>query len=215
MAKPAKVDPGDHAFDPDSLMEVLGTEGLTEEPFSDDWPSPKAGSPEWFFAYARRTPLSIVGVHRKLADGSCTCPDPHCKQPGQHVLLDPVSNRMVVGGRDDYDQLARYLKETPDLNLGLVAGAASGILVLTVDIQHGGRDTLAELVEKHGPLPDTRRATLEGVYEYYLLKFDARVDRTLLNFAGGGLHVVSGGNYVLVEPSIDEYGNRARWVTPW
>ncbi len=43
----------------------------------------------------------------------------------------------------------------PDANVGIACGECSGITVLDVDKDHGGYDSLSELLGKYGRLPDT------------------------------------------------------------
>jgi putative DNA primase/helicase len=62
-----------------------------------------------------------------------------------------------------------------DANLGLLTGAASGIVVLDVDPRHGGDDALRSLTGKHGDLPETWRFLTGGAGEHIVFSAPAGV----------------------------------------
>ena len=71
------------------------------------------------------------------------------------------------GGRNwgatcDAAEVRRNFSNFPDARIGIVTGAASGIVVIDVDTIEGhgvdGAIALRELEAKHGPLPDTLKA---------------------------------------------------------
>jgi Bifunctional DNA primase/polymerase, N-terminal len=55
--------------------------------------------------------------------------------------------------RPDPDQLAAWWRRWPAANLAVVTGRVSGLVVVDVDVRHGGDRTLAELEAEHGDLP--------------------------------------------------------------
>lgn len=60
-------------------------------------------------------------------------------------------SRGFYDATDDHDQVREWWRGSPDANIGLPTGKASGFFV--VDEDRAG--AIAELEEKNGPLPDT------------------------------------------------------------
>ena len=51
-------------------------------------------------------------------------------------------------------QIREWWSEVARRRMRMPTGALSGVVVLDVDPRHGGDESLAQLVEEHGPLPD-------------------------------------------------------------
>lgn len=98
--------------------------------------------------YSQRLSWPVFPVHGITDLGHCTCGDVACRSPGKH----PVS---PDGHRDatlDPDRIRALWTVSPNANIGIPAGAASGIDVLDIDPRNGGDDSLAELERTHGSL---------------------------------------------------------------
>ncbi len=62
----------------------------------------------------------------------------------------------------DPAQVARWWSRWPEANIGIVCGAASGLVVIDVDGPDGGEESLEALAAELGPLPETVEALTGG-----------------------------------------------------
>src|SRR5579862_6094367 len=106
--------------------------------------------------YAARGWL-VVPLHT-VVQGKCSCGRAGCSSPGKH----PRTSNGSRGGTHERAQLDRWWRRWPEANVGLVTGVASGLVVLDVDRDHGGQETLAGLEGEWGPLPATVTADTGG-----------------------------------------------------
>jgi hypothetical protein len=105
---------------------------------------------EHALAYARRG-CRVFPLHGIVDDG-CTCrAGDGCPNAGKH----PWGDGWQTHATTDAAQIRRWWKNHPDMNLGVVTGATSGLLVLDVDPAKGGDESLRDLERVHGPLPET------------------------------------------------------------
>jgi len=89
----------------------------------------------------------------------------------------------------------------PAANVGVPTGARSGLLVLDVDPEDGGLESLAELERTNGPLPLTTRARTGGGGTHLFFRYPAEEVRNSAGWLGPGLDVRGEGGYVVVPPS--------------
>jgi hypothetical protein len=97
-------------------------------------------------------------------------------------------------------------------NIGIPTGAASGIDVLDVDVQHGGGNTLAALEREHGKLPATVEVLTPGGGRHYWYRHGSRDLRSTAAVLGAGLDTRGEGGYVVVPPSVGENGRAYRFT---
>ncbi|MCX7960086.1 MAG: bifunctional DNA primase/polymerase [Burkholderiales bacterium] len=99
----------------------------------------------------------------------------------------------------------------PEANLGVVTGAVSNLVVLDVDVRHGGEQSLAALERAHGPLPRTVEARTGGGGRHL---YFAHPGGTVPNRAGlaPGLDLRGDGGMVVAPPSVHASGRRYRWT---
>ena len=105
------------------------------------------------------------------------------------------------------DTLKTWAEQYPTANSGVVAGAASGIIIVDMDLRHGARASLRHLQQRYGPLPQSWEALTPGGWHLYLRHpggkappcvriadgIDVRGDRANV-VAPGSIHP-SGGQY--------------------
>ena len=117
-------------------------------------------APEFHKAALRYSALGwhIVAVHVPGVDG-CSCGNVACGSPGKH----PKQSKWTAGTASP-DVFANGVLH----NIGIVTGAASGVVVIDEDA--GGRETLARLEREHGPLPRTVMARTGGGGRHIVLK---------------------------------------------
>jgi hypothetical protein len=154
---------------------------------------------------------TLIPLH-DVSAGHCSCPkSADCASAGKH----PRVNDWVKAATDDLDAVLDWLERWPAMNLGLATGEASGVLVLDVDPDKGGADSLAALVAEHGPLPRTVQARTGSGGSHYLLKMP---DYPLSNTAGKlgrGLDTRANGGQIVLAPSRSAKGAYT-WVhAPW
>jgi hypothetical protein len=108
-------------------------------------------------------------------------------------------------------RIGHWFSRPSDANLAIVTGGISGLLVLDVDVGHGGRESLARLERQLGALPfGPAVATGGGGLHLYFAHPGGHVaNRAAI---APGLDVRCDGGYVVAPPSIHPSGNPYRWV---
>lgn len=106
--------------------------------------------------------------------------------------------------------LRDWFAEWPDANVAIVTGAVSGLVVLDIDPEHGGAESLAELTARHGALQDTveARTGSGGRHLYFGHPGGAVPNRTGL---APGIDLRGDGGMVIAPPSVHPSGGRYRW----
>jgi hypothetical protein len=102
----------------------------------------------------------------------------------------------------DPHAIGRWWRRWPSANVGVPTGKKSGLVVLDVDVDDDGPESLARLEHAGAPVPKTARARTGGggihLYFRYPRERDIRNSAGLL---GPGLDVRGEGGYVVVPPS--------------
>jgi predicted P-loop ATPase len=108
-------------------------------------------------------------------------------------------------------EVVRTWKRSPNANVGVATGAASGLLVLDVDPRNGGDHSLTQLVGTHGELPATVTAKTsgDGLHYYFSLPEGVQVRGSVLT---DGLDIKADGGYVLAPPSVHPSGALYSWL---
>lgn len=101
--------------------------------------------------------------------------------------------------------------ETPDANIGLACGLASGLWVLDVDCDKGGAKSIEEQILAGNKLPRTLTSWTGG--NGYHCFFRYPIGRNVRNRVGvlPGVDVRSTGGYVVLPPSVHPSGQRYTW----
>jgi len=162
-------------------------------------------------AYTKMAPAWQVHPLWWPTPRGCACGDLECeKSNGKH----PILRDFLDVATNDLHVIDRWFRQWPDANLGLVTGKRSGCWVLDVDPRHGGDQSLADLVQQHGPLP--RQLTVrsgghpDGLHRYFSLDAENSVG----NGRGSlppGLDVRGNGGQVVLPPSMHQSGARYQW----
>jgi hypothetical protein len=105
------------------------------------------------------------------------------------------------GASRDTRAVERWFANGGRLNLGIVTGAASGIIALDVDPRHGGDETLAALERDHGDLPPTWRFLTGRGGEHILFRHPGRNVASSTGKIGPGIDVKGDGGYIVAPPS--------------
>lgn len=112
--------------------------------------------------------------------------------------------------RADTPQIEEWFRRWPDANLGIVTGSISGLVVLDVDPEHGGNDSLRQLESTHGRLPRTVAATTGsgGLHLYFAHPGGVLRNRVAV---AKGIDVRGDGGYVVAPPSVHPNGRTYCW----
>lgn len=142
-----------------------------------------------------------------LPGGRCACGRERCDRPGKH----PIAGAVAEGWKDastDPERIRAWWRAYPQANVGLVTGAASGLLVVDVD----GPAGLAAAGERGGyPVAPTVR-TGRGRHIYLRLP-----PGDIRNRAGflAATYLRATGGYVVAPPSVHASGAVYAWeITP-
>ncbi len=124
-----------------------------------------------------------------------------CK-PGRK---EPLTSNGHKDATTDPDRIRAWWSRWPDANIAMPTGKRSGWVVVDVDPEHGGYDSLAELHEEGYELPLT--ATIKtggGGVHHYLRCPEGEEIRNSAGKLGPGLDIRGEGGYVIVPPSVTE-----------
>jgi hypothetical protein len=140
-----------------------------------------------------------------------------CARLGPVLPLEPRGKnplaRLVRHGvghaTTDYEVLRDWWGRAPDANVGI---ACRDLLVVDVDVRHGGDAELALLLAEHGPFPRTPTARTGSGGTHVLFR---RPAWPLLAKLRTGVDLVHGARrYIVAPPSLHPCGERYRWTTP-
>ena len=98
--------------------------------------------------------------------------------------------------------IGRWWKQWPSANIGVPTGKKSGLVVLDVDPDAGGSESLAKLERADSPLPETARARTGrgGIHVFFRYPRGTEI-RNSAGLLGPGLDVRGEGGYIVVPPS--------------
>jgi Bifunctional DNA primase/polymerase, N-terminal/Domain of unknown function (DUF4386)/Primase C terminal 1 (PriCT-1) len=112
----------------------------------------------------------------------------------------------------DVEQVRAWWQRWPNANVAIRTGADSGVVVLDIDVQHGGAGSLGELERCHGELPKTARVLTGGGGQHVYFRHPGREIRNSAGKLGAGLDVRGDGGYVVAPPSVHENGRAYKWM---
>jgi hypothetical protein len=102
----------------------------------------------------------------------------------------------------DRRAIERWWRRQPSANIGLPTGKQSAIVVLDVDADDGGPESLAKLEREGAPVPKTAKTRTGGGGVHIFFRYPRGTEiRTSAGLLGPGLDVRGEGGYVVVPPS--------------
>jgi putative DNA primase/helicase len=155
-------------------------------------------------ALARRGWLVIPLHHPRGAHG-CSCGAASCGSAGKH----PATLHGLKDASRDVTALERWFRQG-ELNVGVVTGSGSGLVVLDVDAGHDGEASLEALEARHGAIPATPEV-LTGAGRHLYFAHPGGVLGNSAGKLGPGLDVRGDGGYVVAPPSLHRSGRRYAW----
>lgn len=135
----------------------------------------------------------------EVSDAGCACGKTRCQNAGKHPRINDWGSEAAT----DAKKIKAWWGQWPDANIGIATGRDSGIVVLNVDPRHGGDQSLKDLQNEHGQLPDTWVVKTGGGGTHYYFEMPDGV--RLGNSAGQlgrGLDIRGDGGFVVAPPSI-------------
>lgn len=145
---------------------------------------------------------------RHAADGRCSCGNPRgisehdYKQGGKHPLITGWEKEATT----DWAQVAKWWRDNPKSNIGIATGEASGIIVLDVDPDNGGLDSLTALEKEHGQLPQTYRVETGSGGIHFYFAWPGFNPKNSAGKLGEGLDIRADGGQVVAPPSVSVKG---------
>lgn len=137
--------------------------------------------------------------------GSCTCCRADCSSPGKHPR---IRSGLHEAARDEA-VIRRWWANWPDANVAIRTGAASGLVVIDIDPDHGGNETLQRVLDERGPLPACRTVrTGSGGRHFYFAHPGFDVPNDTGRRLGPGIDIRGDGGYVIAPPSLHVSGGR-------
>ena len=163
----------------------------------------------------------VIRLHHVLEDGSCSCKRADCSSIGKHPL-DPKGASLP---EHDYEKVQRLWEQTPNANIGIVAGT-SNLLILDFDSDEA-RERFKQIADhatlellRNNPIVKTGRG-----YHVYLEDPTGGYSPSVGSNDDAGIDIRAGVSYVVAPPSNHATGNDYTWIqypknppqppTPW
>ena len=96
-------------------------------------------------------------------------------------------------------------------NMGIRTGPESGLVVLDVDPRHGGDESLRQLEDQHGPLPETPTVRTGGGGQHFYFQHPGFRVPSRSGVLGAGLDIRGDGGSVVAPPSLHVSGKPYQW----
>lgn len=151
--------------------------------------------------------FAIFPCHGTTRQLTCTCGDVECKNIGKH----PATRNGLLDAVKDIELAAELFSFRDDLNVGVVCGAISGIMVLDIDTAKGGMESLERLEDMFGRLPECPTVLTGGGGYHFMFNHPAEKLPTRTNVFGKeypGIDIRNDGGYVVWPPSLHKSGKR-------
>ncbi len=135
----------------------------------------------------------------------CSCGHSDCGSPGKHPK--------VPGGLRSATTLPAQVRTWwsiwPGSNVAIRTGRESGLVVIDIDPDHGGDESLDRLIVEHGDLPPVRTIrTGSGGHHFYFQHPGGLVQNDTSRRLGAGIDIRGDGGYVIAPPSRHVSGAR-------
>lgn len=130
----------------------------------------------------------------------------------------PLTKHGLKDATRDIEQIHKWWSKIPNAGIGIPTGKINGFVVLDCDVKRNregfiianGFETLEELTDKYGELPDTViQHSGSGEGQHYLFKYQEGI-RNATDFLPG-LDIRGDGGYIVAAPSIHPSGKEYTW----
>lgn len=119
----------------------------------------------------------------------------------------PATQHGVNDATTDQEQIRKWWTQNPDLNVGIAAGAKSGLVVFDIDPRNGGDDSWRQWILEHGSIDDGAIQLTAGGGQHFLAEYDPDFRSCKL---AQGVDLLSDGRYFVAYPSSIE-GRSYHW----
>lgn len=123
----------------------------------------------------------------------------------------PLTEHGLKDATTDPDIIPRWWARWPDANVGIATGQDSGLIVIDIDEDHDGDQTLDQLEAEHGPLPTTM-TSLTGAGRHLLFQHPGQALRNSAGRLGAGIDTRGDGGYIVAPPSVHPSGVAYEWL---
>jgi hypothetical protein len=140
--------------------------------------------------------------------GGCTCGRRRCTSAGKH----PRTRNGVHDATTERATVAGWWRRWPRANIAVATGETSDVVVVDIDLRHGGGEAWRTLIAGRPVIEVPVVATGAGWHLWF-----AHPRRPIPNSAGrlgAGLDVRGDGGYVIAPPSLHPSGCRYQWQRP-
>jgi hypothetical protein len=104
-----------------------------------------------------------------------------------------------------------WFRASPEAGIGIVTGTISGLVVIDVDLRHGGDVALEHLEREHGRVATTVECRTGGGGRHLYFLHPGGLIRNKVGLAPG-VDLRGDGGYVVAPPSLHASGLRYAWV---
>lgn len=120
----------------------------------------------------------------------------------------PATQHGVKDATTNPEQIARWWAQNPNFNIGIAAGALSGIVVFDIDPRNGGDSSWDAWTQKNGAVPgDGAMQMTAGGGFHHIAMYDSEIRSCKLT---DGVDLLSDGRYFVAFPSTIE-GRQYEW----
>ena len=147
----------------------------------------------------------VIPLHDVTA-GYCSCgKGKDCKDAGKHPRLEAWQEQATI----DEATIRKWWGQWPNANIGILTGVQSDIAVIDIDPRNGGDESLRELEQMYGELPETPTVLSGGGGVHYYFRLTEDLPSPKL---APGVDFLAGGNkQVVAPPSLHPSGKRYEW----
>jgi len=160
--------------------------------------------------YAKRG-WPVIALH-SINNGACTCGKRRdCGTAGKHPRWDKdLLPRGLYSATCDPEIISKWWTRWPNANVGIATGQKSfDALDVDVKLDVDGNDTLRQLCQAHGELPDSIEQITGGGGRQIFFKANGKL-KNAVKFAPG-LDIRTDGGLVVVPPSLHLSSRRYEW----
>lgn len=142
----------------------------------------------------------VFPCHSIRAGAVCSCGSAQCGRAGKHPRTREGFKEAVTGDDKGKTQITKWWLENPDANIGLVPWP-SGLIILDIDPRNSGFESLKDIEQKYGTLPDTARVFTGGGGLHIYFTLPTGIDKVPSRVLRPGVELKAMGGYVLAPPS--------------
>jgi hypothetical protein len=141
--------------------------------------------------------IKIIPIHNPEGDGKCSCKDEGCKSIGKH----PRIKEWKEEASSDSSKIQGWINKWPNMNIGIVTGSLSRILVVDVDPRHDGDKSLADFEKENGILPPTLTVKTSGGGRHLYYKYPDNIKLSNRQDVLPGVDIRGEGGFIVAPPS--------------